>query len=146
MDCSPSDSSVHGISQARILEWVAISYSRGSSRPRDQTWQILYHWTTWEASINMCRYSVNAVLTWNASEAQTQPNPSLWKDVTLNIKEIEMEGIEIINSKRFLEPLAMYSIMDIIHLVNTSIVLLSGKGTHIWILLSGFSVFDPVLM
>ena len=36
-DCSPPGSSVHGISQVRILEWVAISYSRGSSRPRDQT-------------------------------------------------------------------------------------------------------------
>ena len=34
-DCSPPGSSVHGISQARILEWVAISFSRGSSRPRD---------------------------------------------------------------------------------------------------------------
>ena len=34
---SPPDSSVHGVSQARILEWVAISYSRGSSRPRDRT-------------------------------------------------------------------------------------------------------------
>ena len=31
MDCSPSGSSVHGISQARILEWVAIPFSRGSS-------------------------------------------------------------------------------------------------------------------
>ena len=31
MDCSPSGSSVHGISQARILEWVAVSFSRGSS-------------------------------------------------------------------------------------------------------------------
>ena len=49
----------HGISQARILEWVAISFSRGSSRPRDQTpvscvscigrW-ILYHCITWEAN------------------------------------------------------------------------------------------------
>ena len=37
MDCSPPGSSVHGIFQARILEWVAISFSRGSSRPRDQT-------------------------------------------------------------------------------------------------------------
>ena len=34
---SPQSFSVHGISQARILEWVAISFSRGSSRPRDQT-------------------------------------------------------------------------------------------------------------
>ena len=30
--------SIHGIFQARVLEWVAISFSRGSSRPRDQTW------------------------------------------------------------------------------------------------------------
>ena len=38
MDCGPPGSSVHGISQARIMEWVAISFSRVSSRPRDQTW------------------------------------------------------------------------------------------------------------
>ena len=36
MDCSPPGSSVHGISQARILEWVVISFARGSSQPRDQ--------------------------------------------------------------------------------------------------------------
>ena len=34
-DCSPTDFSVHGISQARILEWVSISFSRQSSQPRD---------------------------------------------------------------------------------------------------------------
>ena len=33
MDCSPPGSSDHGISQARILEWLAISFSRGSSQP-----------------------------------------------------------------------------------------------------------------
>ena len=49
MHCSPLDSSVHGILQARTLEWVAISFSRGSSWPRDRTHvscigrQILYH-------------------------------------------------------------------------------------------------------
>ena len=37
MDCSLLDSSVHGIFQTRVLEWVAISFSRGSSPPRDQT-------------------------------------------------------------------------------------------------------------
>ena len=37
MDYSPPGSSLHGILQARVLEWVAISFSRGSSRPRDQT-------------------------------------------------------------------------------------------------------------
>ena len=55
IDCSPPGCSVHGISQARILEWVAIFFSRGSSRPRNRTcvscvgrW-ILYHWATREA-------------------------------------------------------------------------------------------------
>ena len=37
MDCSPPGFSVHRISQARILEWVSIYSSRGSSQPRDQT-------------------------------------------------------------------------------------------------------------
>ena len=38
MDCSPPGSSVHGLLQARILEWVATPFSRGSSQPRDGTW------------------------------------------------------------------------------------------------------------
>ena len=37
VDCSPPSSSVHGISQARILEWVAISSTKASLQPRDQT-------------------------------------------------------------------------------------------------------------
>ena len=53
MDCSLQGSSIHGIFQARILEWVAISSSRGYSRPRDRTHiscvscngrQFLYHY------------------------------------------------------------------------------------------------------
>ena len=49
MDCSPPGSSVHRILQARILEWVAIFFSRGSFQPRNQTHiscigrQILHH-------------------------------------------------------------------------------------------------------
>ena len=38
MDCSPPGSSVHGILQARVLEWGAIAFSRGSSWPRDRIW------------------------------------------------------------------------------------------------------------
>ena len=41
MDCSPPDSSAHGNFQARILQWVAISFSRGSSQPRD--WTRVFH-------------------------------------------------------------------------------------------------------
>ena len=37
MDCSPPGSSVHGILQARILEWVAVPFSRGSFQPRNRT-------------------------------------------------------------------------------------------------------------
>ena len=55
MDCSLPGSAVHGILQARRLEWVAISSSKRSSQLRDRThiphiarW-ILYHWATWEA-------------------------------------------------------------------------------------------------
>ena len=52
MGCSLPGSSVHGVLQARILEWVATSSSRGSSQPRNRTrvscllhWQVgLYHW------------------------------------------------------------------------------------------------------
>ena len=50
VDCNPPGSSVHGISQARILEWVAMSSSGGSSQLKDQIpisytgRQILYHW------------------------------------------------------------------------------------------------------
>ena len=53
MDYSPLVSSVHGIFQARILEWVAISFSRGSSQPRNQTCvscigrQVLYLGSPW---------------------------------------------------------------------------------------------------
>ena len=42
LGCSPPGSTVHGILQARILEWVAIPFSRGSSQPRDQTWAVQY--------------------------------------------------------------------------------------------------------
>ena len=55
MDCSLPGSSIHGIFLARILEWVAIPFSRGSSWPRHWTWVscvgrwILYHRATREA-------------------------------------------------------------------------------------------------
>ena len=63
MGCSPPCSSVHGIFQARVLEWVAISFSRGSSQPRDRTqiscvagrrftaWAIREAWSKWSKRI-----------------------------------------------------------------------------------------------
>ena len=52
LDCNLPGSSIHGIFQARILEWIAIPFSRGSSRPRDWTWlshiagRLFTVWTT----------------------------------------------------------------------------------------------------
>ena len=63
MDYSSSGSFVRGRFQARILEWVTISSSRGSFQPRDRTQvscvscidrKIHYHWATWEAQGKMC--------------------------------------------------------------------------------------------
>ena len=62
MDCSLPGSSVHGIFQTRILEWVATSFSRGSSQPRDRTHvscvsciagRFFTHWAMGEAPWNM---------------------------------------------------------------------------------------------
>ena len=61
MDCSLPGSSVYGIPQAKILEWVSISFSRGSSQPKDQTrvfcisciaGEFFNHWTVGEARYN----------------------------------------------------------------------------------------------
>ena len=67
VDCSPPGFLVHGISQARILEWVAISFSRRSSPPRDWTWvsciagRFFTIWTTREAlCVCVCVYEVFA--------------------------------------------------------------------------------------
>ena len=54
MYCSLPGSSVHGILQARIPEWIAISFSRGSSQPRDRT-PCLLHLLHWQAdSLPLC--------------------------------------------------------------------------------------------
>ena len=70
LDCSPPGSSVHGISQARMLEWVAMPPSRGSSQPRDRTLdsfvtcisrQVLYHQHHLRSS-NFCVQTLNVKL------------------------------------------------------------------------------------
>ena len=89
MDCSPPGSSVHGIFQARILEWVAISSPRGSSQTTDWTcisctgkW-ILHHWAAWEI---LWTYSSGLKLTTSPEIMifPTQPSalyvPFLWKE------------------------------------------------------------------
>ena len=57
-DYSLPDSSVHGILQARMLEWVAISFSRGSSQPRDWTnltpGEWILSWEIQQAHVLLC--------------------------------------------------------------------------------------------
>ena len=62
MDCSLPGSSIHGIFQARVLEWVAITFSRESSQPRDRTWvsciaEILYHLSHQGSLLLLSRFS-----------------------------------------------------------------------------------------
>jgi len=71
LDCSPPGSSVHGILQARILEWVAIPFSRGSSCSRNQIWvscivgRFFTIWATREAPCS-CKWP-NFILVWLSS-------------------------------------------------------------------------------
>ena len=58
MDCSSPDTSVHGISQTRILIWVAISFSRAYSQPTDGTWVSCIT----GAPINNLRYAEDTML------------------------------------------------------------------------------------
>ena len=79
-------SSVRGISQARILEWIAISYFKRSSQPRDQThvscigrW-ILYHRATWDTHIRSkyLLYSNSRRSKTTSYVGLTSPQISLW--------------------------------------------------------------------
>ena len=89
MDCCLPGSSVHGIFQARILKWFAISYSRGSSWPRNWNHvscvscigrQILYHCVTWEVHMYVCvcvyiyEYNESLSVSYNISEQQLKFN------------------------------------------------------------------------
>ena len=67
VDCSQSGSSVHEIFQIRTLEWVVISYSRGSSRLRDQTrvsciGSCFLYWATWEVPRFQQPFSTNTYI------------------------------------------------------------------------------------
>ena len=104
MGCSPPGSSVRGIFQARILEWIAISFSRGSSQPMDRThvscidrW-ILYHWATWEAHLLVRSINVRGVAPctsfyskywWCSSKLEKDDQPVNIEDDCRVIKDAE---------------------------------------------------------
>ena len=76
MDYSPPGSSVHRIFQTRILEWIAISFSRGSSQPRDRTQvsriagRFFTSWATGEAL-------------WNSENYKMKPTSASWMEVVI---------------------------------------------------------------
>ena len=75
VDCSLPGSSVHGIFQARILEWVDISSPRGSSWPRDQTWvscvSCICRWI-------LCHWAIGEACCWDQGGFQWQAAPEGW--------------------------------------------------------------------
>ena len=82
MDCSLSGSTVHGILQARILEWIAIPFSRGSSWPRDL---FIFNWriTTLQYCVGFCHTSwISHRYTYDPSLLNLPPTshsiPPLW--------------------------------------------------------------------
>ena len=82
VDCSPPGSSVHGILQARILEWVAISFSKGSSRHRNQT--------------QVSRIASRCFNLWATREAQSevaQSCPTLWDPMDYSPPGSSVHGI-----------------------------------------------------
>ena len=87
MDCSPPGSSVHGILQARILEWVGILFSRGSSQPRDGTQvscisgRVFTIWTTKEAPSFIAK--MKQTKTPPSKQAQDLPAPGQFPDEVL---------------------------------------------------------------
>ena len=104
MDCSLLRSSVHGIFQARVLEWIAISFSRGSSWPRNQT-QVSHTvgrrftvWATREEPLSKKRYGSKSYIptsmfiaalftiakTWKKSKY-----PSIAEEHTVQLKNIQ---------------------------------------------------------
>ena len=88
VECSLPCSSVHGILQARILEWVAISFSRGSSRPRDSTWvshiagRRFNLWATREAPFLLYRSLLIIEVYWNTEWSRAKTNRVLPRKCT----------------------------------------------------------------
>ena len=82
MDCSPPGSSIHGTLQARTLEWDAISYSRGSSWPRDRT-RVSWVWK-------------GTHLTWNGTHSPTEGLEDSHKRPGTSARKFNKQGQRIL--------------------------------------------------
>ena len=85
MDCDPAGSSLHGILQARTLEWVAVSFSKGSSQPRDQTCVSL--------SLALAGGFFTTSGTWERKSEVTQTCPTLCDSVDCSPPGFSIHGV-----------------------------------------------------
>ena len=134
MDYSPPGSSVRGILQARVLEWVAISFSRGSSHPRDRT----------HISCLLNRQAGSLPLVQPAAAKSLQSCPTLWDPVGCSPPGSSVHGIL---QARVLEWVAMPSSQRILLTQGSSLSLLhcrqSLNSEPLWKLLNaGVAAFN----
>ena len=99
MGCSPPDFSVHEILQARILEWVAMPSSRGSSQPRDQT-QVSHivggFFTIWFSSVQLLSHVRLFATPWIAAHQTSLSITNSWSPPKLMSIESVMPSNHII--------------------------------------------------
>ena len=99
MYCSPPGSSIHGISQERILEWVATSFSRGSSWARDQTHvscigrRVLYRWAIGDALKTLWQVSVSCSIMSNSLWPMDWSPPGSFVHGILQARKLEWVAI-----------------------------------------------------
>ena len=124
MDCRPSGSSVYGISQSRVLKWVAISSFRGSFRSMDGTqvsyirrW-VLYHWASRKAQIE-----VSMLLLFNRTVVLTLCDPMDCSTPRFPVLRHLPESIEsVMPSNRLIlcHPLLLPSVLPSIRVFSES--------------------------
>ena len=83
MDCSPPGSSVHGILQAKVLEWVAISFSRGSSQPKDRT---CVSYVSCIGKQVFCFFFFTTSATWEAQFIPKESKQRIAKNYTVTVR------------------------------------------------------------
>ena len=132
VDCCPPGSSVYGILQARILEWIAISFSRGSFRPRDRT-QVSSiagrHFNLWATR------EVLMDFTFPISHSKSSPSPS--PSIGLHILSTQQvfARTEVIWNRIFLEyPEPSLFCFFPNKMSHFSAAWVKGEGTHCQIL------------
>ena len=122
MDCSPPGSSVHGILQARILEWIAISFSRGSSWPKNLIWvscisgRLFTIWATREAKFKITYFKTLTTLIPSPkfSSVQSLSRVQLFATLWTAARQV---SLSITNSWSLLKFMSIESVMPSNHLI-----------------------------